>query len=515
MRPLSALATLSSVLTLAALAAEYSNPVIGGDWSDPGVIRVGSDYYSVRSTFGWQPGLHIVHSRDLVHWRHIGHALLAHSAIERGTTRGGVWGADIGFNPNTRQFVVYAPIANRIWAMSSAKAGGPYSTPVELGLQGIDPGFFADSDGRLYLVWDWGKIVELTPDGLSVKREVGSLGLGQGRNFEGPSLLKRGDWYYCVYSTGGTRPHQDSAINSVRARRLEGPWERDPANPQLQALASSGAAFQGPAHGTLIRTQDGEWFVAYHAHQLSHYSLGRSMLLDPVRWTQDGWWRTEDGRIPSLRARAPALPRVPYELQASDEFVGPRLGLQWFFHTRPDGEAWSLTSRPGWLRALPAADALTTTFLQSVREKAFAFESLLEFEPAHDGDRAGLTMYHDPNMNFTLAVGRKGGRRVLTLEKRNDGRESVVASLPCVARSVRLRIRINERECAAAEWSEDGRPWAEVPGTVCFGDSGDPDLGWIGREKRNRWTAAAFGVFADGSTHADFAWFRVRRREIN
>ena len=52
----------------------YENPVIPGDWSDPGVVRVGENYYSVRSTFGWQPGLHIAHSRDLVHWEYIGFA---------------------------------------------------------------------------------------------------------------------------------------------------------------------------------------------------------------------------------------------------------------------------------------------------------------------------------------------------------------------------------------------------------------------------------------------------------
>jgi len=53
-------------------AWQYTNPVIKGDWSDPGVVRVGEDYYSVRSTFGWQPGLAVAHSRDLVHWEYVG-----------------------------------------------------------------------------------------------------------------------------------------------------------------------------------------------------------------------------------------------------------------------------------------------------------------------------------------------------------------------------------------------------------------------------------------------------------
>src|SRR5574340_92608 len=233
------------------LAGEFLNPVIPGDWPDPALIRVGADYYSVRSTFGWTPGLQIAHSRDLVHWRYIGFGIASHPDIEPGATRGGVWGSEMGYNPNTGTFLLYAPIGNRIRAMASKSPGGPYSAPVDLGLQGIDPGFFADDDGRLYLVWDWGRIVELARDGLSVKGEVCDTRLGRGRDFEGPDIFKRGRWYYCLYSTGGTRPYQKSAVNTARARDLRGPWERDPANPQLQADES------GPAHGTLMETQRG------------------------------------------------------------------------------------------------------------------------------------------------------------------------------------------------------------------------------------------------------------------
>ena len=70
----------------------YTNPIMAGDWSDPGLIRVGDDYYSVRSTFGWQPGLPIAHSRDLVHWEYIGHGFTSHPKLLPGDTRLGIWG---------------------------------------------------------------------------------------------------------------------------------------------------------------------------------------------------------------------------------------------------------------------------------------------------------------------------------------------------------------------------------------------------------------------------------------
>ena len=59
-------------LLLAAIS--YGNPVIFADYSDPDVIRVGSDYYLVASSFQCVPGLPILHSRDLAHWTLVNYA---------------------------------------------------------------------------------------------------------------------------------------------------------------------------------------------------------------------------------------------------------------------------------------------------------------------------------------------------------------------------------------------------------------------------------------------------------
>ncbi|MHC4636752.1 MAG: hypothetical protein ACYTBV_04510, partial [Planctomycetota bacterium] len=48
--------------TVAKSPFKYINPIVPGDWSNPGVIRVGSDYYSVCSTHPWQPGVPIINS---------------------------------------------------------------------------------------------------------------------------------------------------------------------------------------------------------------------------------------------------------------------------------------------------------------------------------------------------------------------------------------------------------------------------------------------------------------------
>lgn len=51
------------------------NPVIPGLAPDPSILRVGEDYYIANSTFHWNPGIQLFHSRDLANWELIGQAL--------------------------------------------------------------------------------------------------------------------------------------------------------------------------------------------------------------------------------------------------------------------------------------------------------------------------------------------------------------------------------------------------------------------------------------------------------
>ena len=61
------------------MGALVRNPILPGFNPDPSICRVGRDYYIATSTFEWFPGVPIHHSRDLVHWRLIGHALTRRS----------------------------------------------------------------------------------------------------------------------------------------------------------------------------------------------------------------------------------------------------------------------------------------------------------------------------------------------------------------------------------------------------------------------------------------------------
>src|SRR5688572_16075673 len=81
----------------------YKNPIIHADYSDPDVIRVGDDFYMTASSFDAVPGLPILHSKDLVNWKLIGHALPQQPPIEHfsKTQHGnGVWAPAIRFYKN-------------------------------------------------------------------------------------------------------------------------------------------------------------------------------------------------------------------------------------------------------------------------------------------------------------------------------------------------------------------------------------------------------------------------------
>ena len=88
----------------------YKNPILHADYSDPDAIRVGNDYYLVASSFDAVPGLPILHSKDLVNWTIIGHALKRQPPFElfSQTQHGnGVWAPSIRYHNNL--FYIFYP----------------------------------------------------------------------------------------------------------------------------------------------------------------------------------------------------------------------------------------------------------------------------------------------------------------------------------------------------------------------------------------------------------------------
>jgi beta-xylosidase len=402
----------------AAPSATYTNPVLFADYSDPDVIRVGRDYYLVASSFHFSPGIPVLHSRDLVHWRILGHVLprlpfapqydmpgphTLTDAISKpvGGTRyaGGVWAPSIRHHGG-RFYVYWATPDEGIFMATAARAEGPWSAPVKVIDQPLleDPCPFWDDDGTAWLVHSRhgaGPLIlhRMSADGTRVL-DAGTTIVEDKVNLpvlEGPKLYKRNGWYYILAPFGGVEKGAQAAL---RARDIRGPYE------QRVVLQQGTTALQGPHQGGWVETPSGQgWFLHFN----STGAFGRITHLQPLRWIDD--WPLIGDPVPGSTAGQPvgrhAVPdtgaRSRDRLQASDGFAAPVLGPQWEWNHNPDDRAWSLSARPGHLRLVAGrAEHLVTarnTLTQILQGPSSRITARLDPRRMADGQRAGLSLF--------------------------------------------------------------------------------------------------------------------------
>jgi beta-xylosidase len=133
----------------------YHNPVLYADYSDPDVIRHREDFYLVASSFNCTPGLPILHSRDLVNWTLVNHALKnipgeRYRKVQPGC---GVWAPSLRFHAG-KFWIFFATPDEGIYLTTAEKPLGSWSEPhlVREGKGLIDPCPLWDDDGKAYLV---------------------------------------------------------------------------------------------------------------------------------------------------------------------------------------------------------------------------------------------------------------------------------------------------------------------------------------------------------------------------
>ena len=191
----------------------YTNPVINADYSDPDVIAVGNDYYLTASSFNCIPGLPILHSRDLVNWEIIGHAVdkLEPDSIFSKPAHGmGVWAPSIRFH-NGEYYIYWGDPDYGVFMVKTKEPSGKWDEPVCVikGKGLIDTTPLWDEDGRCYLVNGWANsrnnfasiltVRELSADGTHAIGKPVIVFDGNGnenRTCEGPKFYKRNGWYW-------------------------------------------------------------------------------------------------------------------------------------------------------------------------------------------------------------------------------------------------------------------------------------------------------------------------------
>ena len=320
----------------------YQNPVFAGDYPDPSIIRDGDDYFIVHSSFEYYPGLLIWHSKNLLNWEPVTNAL--HKYV------GSVWAPDLVKYKN--KYFIYFPADNTNYVITSDSIAGPWSDPIELKIDNIDPGHVIDDKGKLYLYFSSGGYVPLSDDGLSVAGDLVHTydGWPIPRDWtiecfcmEGPKLVKHGDYYYLTTAEGGTAgPATSHMIISARSKSPFGPWENSPYNPVSRTLSAS-EKWWSKGHGTLIDDTAGKWWIIFHGYEKDHYNMGRQTLLQPVEWTEDGWFVIDKGTSTESPIKKPAGTKVSKTFSLNDSFEGNFLNPQWKFFGEYDTNRFYFT----------------------------------------------------------------------------------------------------------------------------------------------------------------------------
>lgn len=512
-------------------AAQYRNPILAGFHPDPSVVRAGSDFYLVNSTFGYFPGLPVFHSRNLVDWQQVGNAIdrpdqldLGHNELTRG-----LFAASISEHAGTFYITntcFYCDRGN--FVITAKNPAGPWSAPHWLGFEGIDPSLFFDRDGSAWVVnnglpeggklrYDGHRAIWIQQLDLATMRMVGprrvlvDAGADPSSNpehVEGPHLFRHGDYYYLTAAEGGTGEQHAQMV--YRSRDILGPyqaWRDNPSLTQRDLDPARPAPITSTGHAQFVELEDGSWwavFLGTRPYEGNHYNIGRETFLLPVSWV-DGWPRVlpHGAAVPWVATR-PALPRGPAAPPMSgpmswrETFTAAKLPYAWMMINSPR-QAWYRTG-PGGLRICPSATPLGVfaegqpSYLgHRLQHHKAQLETTVDASALAAGEHAGLALLQNETHFYVLGLGKKDGGARVTLYRRSgkdepaQGVAIAEASLPAGTTQAKLRFLLDNAQLRAEYAGRDGH-WHPLGGEL--------DARLISTQTAGGFIGATFGPYA-------------------
>lgn len=434
----------------------YENPVLGGDYPDPSVLRDGDDYYLTSSCFEYLPGLTVYHSKDLLNWEPVSYALT--------DSLGSGWAPDL-CKVGDKYYIYFTEASDGghkfanyvVWAPSPK---GPWSKPVNLHVDGcIDPCMaFDETTGKRWLFVSGGQRIQLSDDGLSTVGklekvysgwEIPSGWLIEAGSFEGPKLKKIGQYWYWLSAIGGTAgPATSHSIVVARSKSIDGPWENMPGNPLVHTY-SSADKWWSKGHGSLIDTPDGKWYVIYHAYEKYNHNRGRQMMMEPVELTDDGWLKAPyDSDVDKPLPAPILLYTATYDYgKALARF---RLGKEWRIWHRYDTTRYTICDSCITIKAQGNDPGNSSPLLFTGHNRDFEFSAKLCIE---GNTEAGLLFYYD-QLHFAGFSCTTNTKSYWIAGKRRRGGKHGYGNV--------LWIKLVKRDnIVAAYMSSDGKVWTQ------------------------------------------------------
>ena len=512
----------------------YTNPVLFADYSDPDVCAVGDDYYLTASSFNCIPGLPILHSRDLVNWTIIGHALqeqLPKEIFDQPQHGKGVWAPAIRHH-NGLFYIYWGDPDLGIFMVQSERPDSGWSRPVCVisGRGMIDPCPLWDDDGRCYLVNGWAAsraglnsvltVRELSADGTRAIGKPCIVFDGGQENFtsEGPKFYKRDGYYWIMNPAGGVEMGWQLAM---RSQSPYGPYE------WKRVMWQGKTSVNGPHQGAWVHTSQGEdWFLHFN----DRFAYGRVVYLQPVDWSS-GWPIMGNHGEPYTTYRKPKTAPTPIPAvstagnpQESDEFNDGQLGLQWQWHANYD-QLYGMPTADGTYRLytydLPqdfrSLWQVPNLLLQKPTAPRFTATAKVRFASKGDRQYGGLVMM---GRDYSaLVIYRQGDgfllQRHTCMGADEEGTEiqQTLAALqptecdtipysPAIYLDLYLRMTVRDGLCRFS-YSLDGKRYKEA------GDSFTM--------RQGKWIGAKFGFVAECTNRKgnrgwlDVDWMRIAK----
>jgi arabinan endo-1,5-alpha-L-arabinosidase len=303
----------------------YRNPTGPIGFGDVSVVRTCDGTYYAYGTETPEDVVPIARSTDLVNWTYVGSALEA-KPNWRDDPEAGVWAPSVTeYDGEYHLYYSYSTWGSQdnpgIGLATATDPEGPFTDqgPVfraaDLGMTNAIDGELVVIDDTPYMVWgSWYGIygVELTPD--AADYVPGTAFHMAGDKKEGPMILEENGYYYLFYSTGHCCDGADSTyeVEVGRSKSFFGPYKNQRGE-DLRELNAHHAGvpvltgteeFIGPGHNTAIQDDEGEWWMVYHVEATADREV-RVLMVDPIRWDDDGWPIVGDGGTPSTEWSVP------------------------------------------------------------------------------------------------------------------------------------------------------------------------------------------------------------------
>lgn len=486
----------------------FQNPVIPGFYSDPSICRVGEDYYLVTSTFEFFPGVPVFHSKDLIHWEQIGHVMHRREQVPRGIN---IFAPTLRYHRGVFYMITTNIAGGGNFYVTAKNPTGPWSDPVFVEVQGIDPDLYFDEDGKTYVISSSFVLSQIDLETGKLIGEQRKVWNGTGGRYpEGPHIYKKDGYYYLMAAEGGTEEAHQETI--ARSNSIWGPYTENPANPILAHAnaAGQGNPIQGVGHADMIQAHDGSWWMVFHGYRSvtgypAHHILGRETCLAPVSWPTSGWPVVNGNGVVQVNMTCPTLPQKPFSPGEERIDFDKPLGLEWNYLQPPVETNYQVGLRQLILNGAAGriGEAGSPTFVgRRLTDVAFTATTRLEFSPTQESEEAGIILLNN-GTHFDLMVVRQKKKRYVIVKLQFG--QTHYQSKPVMLEDGPVDLRISGHGPTFSFAFAQGNETFRVVDRVDARFLSTETLGWF--------TGVYVGLYATGNGEqskapANFDWFQ-------